>query len=233
MGRPKYADGDFLDAALAIAAESGPPAVTVGAITGRLEAPVGSFYHRFASRDVLLGQLWLRTVLDFQQGITAALDAGDGLRAALHTPEWVRGNLDEARLLLLLPSRRFCAGRLAGSCAAWSRPRPSRWRPASRSRPAGLWAPRKGRNAPRPFLLAEMPVGTVRQHLRRREAPPPIVDELIRITYGAVVADCSTPAKTGVRENPSADLVAAHPILSTKPNTTAGKPSGTTKAGAA
>src|SRR5258705_9198292 len=101
MGRPKYHNGDFLDAALAIAAESGPPAVTVGAITERLGAPVGSFYHRFASRDVLLGQLWLRTVLDFQQGIAAALDAGDGLGAALHTPAWVRLHPERARLLLL------------------------------------------------------------------------------------------------------------------------------------
>src|SRR5260370_38990860 len=101
MGRPKFDDGDFLDAALAIAAERGPVAVTIGAITDRLKAPIGPFYHRFASRDVLLGELWLRTVLDFQQGITAALDAGDGLRAALHTPAWVRLHLDEARLLLL------------------------------------------------------------------------------------------------------------------------------------
>src|SRR5947209_17532904 len=100
MARPKFADRDFLDAALAIAAERGPLAATVGAIAERLGAPVGSFYHRFASRDVLLGELWLRTVLDFQQGITAALDAGDGLRAALHTPAWVRGHPDEARLLL-------------------------------------------------------------------------------------------------------------------------------------
>ena len=69
MGRPKYDDADFLDAALAIAALSGPAAVTIGAITDRLKAPVGSFYHRFASRDGLLGELWLRTVLDFQQGI--------------------------------------------------------------------------------------------------------------------------------------------------------------------
>src|SRR5438874_5907366 len=88
MGRPKFANEDFLDAALAIAAEHGPPAVTVGAISERLGAPVGSFYHRFASRDLLLGELWLRTVVDFQQGITAALDEGDGLGAALHTPAW-------------------------------------------------------------------------------------------------------------------------------------------------
>ncbi len=39
------------------------------------------------------------------------------------------------------------------------------------------------------FLLAEVPVAVVRQHLHRREPPPPIVDELIRLTYRAVVAD--------------------------------------------
>jgi hypothetical protein len=61
------------------------------------------FYHRFSSRDVLLGELWLQTVLDFQQGTTAALDAGDGLAAALHTPVWVREHLEErdSRSILL------------------------------------------------------------------------------------------------------------------------------------
>src|SRR5438067_6617874 len=110
MGRPKFASSDFLDAALAIAAESGPPAVTVGAITDRLGAPVGSFYHRFASRDVLLGELWLRAVLDFQTGVGKALDAGDGLAAALHTPAWVRKHLNQARLLLLYDRSDFVGG---------------------------------------------------------------------------------------------------------------------------
>jgi len=30
---------------------------TIGAITNMLKAPPGSIYHRFASRDVLLGRL--------------------------------------------------------------------------------------------------------------------------------------------------------------------------------
>jgi AcrR family transcriptional regulator len=76
---------DFLATALAIVAESGVSAVTVASVSERLGSPTGSFYHRFASRDVLLGSLWLRAVLDFQTGINAALDADDGLRAALRT----------------------------------------------------------------------------------------------------------------------------------------------------
>src|SRR5579863_10371600 len=100
MGHPAFDTTDYLDAARALAAEHGPAGVTVAAITARLKAPTGSFYHRFASRDALLGELWLKTVLAFQQGIDAALDAGDGLKAALHTPAWVRDHLDEGRLLL-------------------------------------------------------------------------------------------------------------------------------------
>src|SRR5438309_4321970 len=190
MGRPKFADEDFLDAALAIAAEAGPPAVTVGAITERLGAPVGSFYHRFASRDLLLGELWLRTVLDFQQGITTALDAGDGLRAALHTPAWVRGHLDEARLLLLYHRDDFVQGgwpeALRDEVAAQTERMETGF-----ARFARLVFGRAGRDELRraQFLLAEMPVGAVRQHLHRREPPPPIVDQLIRLTYRAVLDD--------------------------------------------
>ena len=77
--RAKFAEADYLSAALAIAIEHGPAAATVASISDRLKAPTGSFYHRFVSRDVLLGNLWLNTVLDFQQGVSLALDAGDGL----------------------------------------------------------------------------------------------------------------------------------------------------------
>src|ERR1700723_4206750 len=110
MVRAVFNHADFLDAALALTAERGPSAVTVGAITARLRAPTGSFYHRFISRNALLGALWLRTVLDFQAGATAALDAGDGLAAALHTPAWAREHLDEARLLLLYDRDDFVEG---------------------------------------------------------------------------------------------------------------------------
>src|SRR4051794_10603067 len=110
MARPKFASDDFLDAALAIAAEQGLAAATVAAVSARLKAPVGSFYYRFASRDLLLGELWLRTVLEFRQGIGAALDAEDGLSASLHTPAWTRANLDKARLLLLYHRDDFVQG---------------------------------------------------------------------------------------------------------------------------
>jgi AcrR family transcriptional regulator len=110
MGHPKFSHEDFLGAALAIIADQGVSGVTVASVSERLGSPTGSFYHRFASRDVLLGSLWLRAVLEFQAGINAALDADDGLRAALHTPAWVRKHPDEARLLLLYDRKDFLKG---------------------------------------------------------------------------------------------------------------------------
>src|SRR6266850_6889749 len=110
MGRAVFDNAGFLGAARALACERGPGAVTVDSVTQRLRAPKGSFYHRFSSRDALLGELWLKTVLAFQQGIEVALAAGDGLAAALHTPIWVRGHLDEGCLLLLYHRDDFVQG---------------------------------------------------------------------------------------------------------------------------
>src|SRR3954468_11327941 len=101
MARPVFDHTDFLDAALVLVAERGPSAATIAAITQLLRAPTGSFYHRFPSRDALLGELWLQTVLAFQDGAPAAREAGDWLDVALHTPRWVREHVDEGRLLLL------------------------------------------------------------------------------------------------------------------------------------
>ena len=39
------------------------------------------------------------------------------------------------------------------------------------------------------FLISEVPVAAVRDHLKRGEAPPPIVDRMICTTYAAIVAD--------------------------------------------
>ena len=188
MAHPAFDHNDFLSAALALAAEHGPAGVTVAAITGRLKAPTGSFYHRFASRDALLGELWLKTVLDFQQGIDAALAEGDGLKAALHTPAWVREHLNEGCLLLLYHRDDFVQGDWPqalrdGVAAHMRRARTALEKFACET--FGRAGPDEIRRAQ--FVLANVPVAAVRQHLERREPPPPIVDELIRATYHAVV----------------------------------------------
>jgi AcrR family transcriptional regulator len=187
MGHSKYSQEDFFAAALAVIAERGVSGVTVASVSERLGSPTGSFYHRFVSRDALLGSLWLRAVGEFQAGIGAAYDAGDGLRAALHTPGWVRRHPDEARLLLrkdfqhgdwpqdLRDSVAAMSQRMEGGSRRWAR----------------LIFGREGRNEIRlaQFLISELPVAVVRQHLLRGEPPPPLADRLIRTTWRAVLAD--------------------------------------------
>jgi AcrR family transcriptional regulator len=193
MGRAKFSHEDFLDATLAVIAERGVTGVTVASVSERLGAPTGSFYHRFASRDVLLGSLWLRAVLEFQTGIRAALEIGDGLAAALHTPAWVRKNPDRARLLLLHDRKDFLHG-------DWPQELRTRVAAMTESLETGArrWAQaifgKQGREEVRlaQFLISELPVTVVRQHLMRGERPPPLVDKIIRTTYGAIVANYRT-----------------------------------------
>jgi AcrR family transcriptional regulator len=190
MGQAKFSQMDFLTAAQAIAAAEGPAAVTIASISARLGAPTGSFYHRFASRNVVLGELWLGTVLDFREGISAALDAGDGLRAALHTPAWVRAHPDNARLLLMYDRKDFVQGEWPEALRERVSEMTQRMEAGS-LRQARVIFGEDGREEVRlaQFLISEVPVAAVRQHLVRREAPPPLVDRLIRTTYRAVVAD--------------------------------------------
>jgi AcrR family transcriptional regulator len=190
MGHPKYSEEDFFVAALAIIAERGASEVTVAAVSERLGSPTGSFYHRFASRDALLGALWLRAVLQFQAGIGAALEAADGLKAALHTPAWVRKNPDQARLLLLYDRKDFEHGEWPRALRERVADMTRRMDVASRSWARAIFG-NDGRDETRlaQFLISELPVAVVRQHLLRGERPPQLVDRIIRATYAAVLAD--------------------------------------------
>lgn len=190
MGRAIFDNADFLAAARALACERGPAAVTIDSVTQRLKAPKGSFYHRFASRDALLGEVWLTTILAYQEGFVAAIEAGGGLAAALHTPAWVRRNLDDARLLLLYSRHDFVQGDWPAALKRGVRDQAQRFEACLESfarRAFGRAGPAQLRRAT--FVLAEVPTAAVKTHLQRREPPPPLVDELITWTYHAIVGD--------------------------------------------
>ena len=188
MGRAHFEHADFFAAARTLIAERGPVAVTVDAIIRQLNAPKGSFYHRFASRDALLGELWLTTVLAFQEGFVSAIEAGDGLAAALHVPSWARRHLDDARLLLLYSRHDFVQGAWPEALQRGVTDQTKRFEACLTkfARDAfGRAGPDQLRRAT--FVLAEVPTAAVKTHLQRREPPPPLVDELITRTYYAIV----------------------------------------------
>ena len=203
MGRAQFDRADFLAAARALTAERGPVAVTVNSIIERLKAPKGSFYHRFASRDALLGELWLATVLAFQEGFVAAIEAGDSLRAALHIPGWAREHLDDARLLLLYSRHDFVDGEWPATLKRGVADQTKRVETCLKTfarHAFGRAGPAQLRRAT--FVLLEVPTAAVKQHLQRREPPPPLVDELITKTYYAIVGrggDNGGPADSALK----------------------------------
>lgn len=106
MGRTaRYTDESILDTALALVSEDGAQGATVVAIAARLGAPSGSIYHRFASRDLILARLWIRTVNQSQVGFLESLaldDTSEAAEAAVaHTLEWSATHRHEARVLTL------------------------------------------------------------------------------------------------------------------------------------
>lgn len=101
MGRPARFPADVIvDAARDLITEVGPGGASVAEVARRLGAPSGSIYHRFASRDLLVAHLWLRTVHRFHEGFVAAVGTDDGGASALrHTVTWARTNRRDAALL--------------------------------------------------------------------------------------------------------------------------------------
>src|SRR6516225_12128136 len=123
MPRPsRFSEAQILDATAAIVAADGPSAATIGAIGHMLKAPSGSIYHRFASRDVLLGRLWLTKAAFFQNRFAAALADPDpfkaGLAAALSMPRAVRDDFAGARIMLLHRRDDFLDGEWPRNMAA-------------------------------------------------------------------------------------------------------------------
>ena len=196
MGRALFDNVSFLEAARSLACERGPAAVTVDSVTERLKAPKGSFYYRFASRDALLGELWLATALTFQEGFVRAIEAGDGLAAALHTPRWVRQHLDDARLLMLYSRHDFIQGDWPASLKSGVAEQAQRFEMCVQKFArdelgrAGAAEVRCAR-----FVLVEVPLAAVKQHLQRREPPPALVDDLIATTYRAIVSSAKRRRK--------------------------------------
>lgn len=107
MAPPQKHDTDrILDAARTLVLRDGPRATSVAAIAHESEAPVGTLYHRFGSRDGVLAAAWLRALEGFQSRALAAAAHPDPLEAAvamaISQVSFAREQPEDARLLLTL-----------------------------------------------------------------------------------------------------------------------------------
>jgi len=213
----KFDEEQILASTTRLVAADGPSAATMAAIAGALRAPTGSIYHRFPSRDVLLGEVWLRAANSFQDGYfdilgrPVARDAG--LAAALYLPQRVRENLAEARILLLYRREDFLV---------------PNWPEEMRARAVGLQRQVDGglRGFSRrlfgradhktlrlvTYAVLDAPLAAVRRHVAANEIPPDHVDALIRTTYFATLAlgdgqagDFSAKYQRRLRRAPATD----------------------------
>ncbi|MEW6736806.1 MAG: TetR/AcrR family transcriptional regulator [Acidobacteriota bacterium] len=188
----KFTEENIIDAALRLASELGPAAVTVGAIAGDLQAPIGSIYHRFKSRDVLLGEAWLRTVEDFQAGFLKALNEPDtdsaGLQAALYTPRWVRKYPTQARILLLYRREDFYSNGWSAGMAERAERLGSELHNGLQEFARHYLGSAEKRNMQKlAFAIVDLPYAAVRRYVAKGEKPPLLVDEMVRIAYLAIM----------------------------------------------
>jgi AcrR family transcriptional regulator len=204
MPRPsRFSEAQILDATAALVAEGGPGAATIGAISHLMKAPSGSIYHRFASRDALLGRLWLSKAAFFQNRFAVALTDPDpanaGLAAALSMPRAVRDDFAGARVMLLHRPDDFLDGEWPTDMAAESTRLKGQVGELMNDITRRLFG-KAGTDALRLtyFAMIDVPFAAVRRHVAANELPPRSVEQLIATAYAALIQpsrDRSRPEK--------------------------------------
>lgn len=111
MARPaRFTTDDVLDGAARALAVVGP-SVTIADIAREIEGPSGSIYHRFASRDELLGRLWIRSIRRFHEVLLEEMSLPDPWEAisasARCVPVFCRRHPAQARSMLLFSRARL------------------------------------------------------------------------------------------------------------------------------
>jgi AcrR family transcriptional regulator len=184
----------FLDAAASLVVSGGPAAATTLAILRSTGAPAGSLYHRFASRDALLAELWLSLAEGYQRQFLGLLEAGDALEAALYTPRWVRRHGREARILLLHRREDFVEKQWPDDFiqrAAHLGDELKQGLRAFTRRCFGDCSAARLRRVQ--FALIDVPLASVRRHLAAGEPIPAVADDLVRECCQALLAGGKEP----------------------------------------
>lgn len=188
----KYDEGQILGAAAKLVAANGPGAATMTAIGAAIGAPNGSLYHRFRSRDELLGRLWLSKARVFQDSWAAALEEPDarqaGLEAALSMPRVVREDLEGARIMLLHRREDFLSDGWPPEMKAEAERLGRQVKETMSEMTRRLFGrdTTAGRRTTA-FATIDIPFSAVRRFVGEGGAPPAQIDTLIAHAYHAVI----------------------------------------------
>ena len=188
MGRKAYfKHEEFIDAAIQIIAKDGLGALTIAALAKRINAPVGSVYHRFPSRDALLAGLWLDIIESFQNEFLKILRE-DGLKSILSCLKWVRTHPNEAKIMLLYRLEDLTSGQWPKDLQKRASRLTKELHEATVSFTEKQFGSITKENTDRViFALHDAPIGIFRRYLRSNKIPPESVADLIRETYEAII----------------------------------------------
>lgn len=201
MGRPsRYDEAAILEGAKHVSAELGPQKLTIAAVAKRAGAPVGSIYHRYASRDEILAAVWLELVEEFQERFLAELDGADVIRAGLaairYVCDWIGQHPREARLLLLHRREDFASPRWPASYRRRAEALANRATASMTRYAARLTGSSAGLRTAR-FILLDLPMAALRRDL---EADVPIAEDVREM----LLHTCAYALRHAARSQPKA-----------------------------
>lgn len=192
MARPsKFTRDDILDAAAGAAQEHWRDA-TIAHVADRIGGPVGSIYHRFASREELFVSLWLRAIERFHHGFLEAASDPDAqqaaIAAAVHIPRFCREHPLDAVAMTL-----YRQGDLREVGPASLREQVVHLNDGVNEMVRDLTQRRYGTADDEHLTLVltaclESPYGLVRRYLRSSTPIPDRLDEVVRVSTAAILA---------------------------------------------
>lgn len=194
MGRKaKFQKDDFINAALDLLSEKGIGSITIAAIAQKINAPIGSVYHRFASREILLAELWIKLIESIQTGFIKELESGNGLNAALYSFKWVRQHPRQARVFLLHRREELVSGTWPDEIREKAEELTSEMNESIAGFTALFFGEMTRENLSRvTYCLVLAPLGVARHFIKQEEPIPDYYDQFIRETYHAVLGGHST-----------------------------------------
>ncbi len=193
MPRPTlHEERHILSAASTLVAEKGPGAATMAAISAASGAANGSLYHRFGSRDRLLGRLWLNKAAEFQDRFERALDIADareaGLEAALSLPRGVRQDPEGARIMLLYRREDFLSDGWPHEMSLEAERLAAQFQQLLDRSAERLFGVRTAAaKRVTAFALLDLPFSSVRRYVAAGKPPSVELERLITTAYHAIV----------------------------------------------
>jgi AcrR family transcriptional regulator len=189
-----HSEDKILDGARAIVLDEGAPAATIKAIARASDAPSGSIYHRFGSRDVVLVELWIRAVHRSQARFLEALGSRPDpieaiVAAGLTILDFATDERDDARLLASLRYEDLVRSELPAPTKERLRDLNGDLRRAIGRVAADLYGDDSAAARELVTLAAfDIPYGAIRRHLLAGSAPPgglrPHLERAMRAVLG-------------------------------------------------